>query len=49
MFQWSDFFYIYFSYDKNPYARDMSVEYTEKQIEGLRKIQRLWRRYVVYK
>ncbi|CAF3961622.1 unnamed protein product [Rotaria magnacalcarata] len=24
----------------------MSLEYTEKQIEGLRKIQRLWRRYI---
>ncbi|CAF0769961.1 unnamed protein product [Rotaria sordida] len=28
------------------FARDMSQEYTEKQIQGLRKIQRLWRRYI---
>ena len=25
----------------------MSLDYTEKQIESLRKIQRAWRRYIV--
>ena len=26
----------------------MSVEYTEKQIEAARRIQHLWRQYIVY-
>lgn len=40
---------ILFIIIKDSFIYDMSVEYTEKQIEGLRKIQRLWRRYIVYK